>query len=106
MGFQLLEDMFFISPQNLTSSHETIKGQTEASFLSQLGHFGLYASCRRFIVDYGGFQFDPNLGLCGPLFSIVSVQEKSLINKALKVLENRELVFGSPRKFFYSVLNK
>lgn len=54
----------------------------------------------------GDFQLDPNLGLFGALFSIVSAQKKSLTYKALKLLENRELYFGSQGKFSYSVLNK
>lgn len=37
VGFQILEDMFFVLPKNLTSvkpwSHEAINGHPEASFL-------------------------------------------------------------------------
>jgi len=53
----------------------------------------------------GGFQIDSNLGQFGALISVVAGQKKLLIYEALKVLENRYF-FGSPGKFFYSVLYK
>lgn len=101
MGSRTLEDTFFASPETLT----LVNPWTREALNDTLRLLSL--ACKLVEDSWlaaGSFQIDSNLGQFGALISVVAGPKKRWIYEALKVLENRYL-FGSPGKFFYSVLN-
>lgn len=85
MGFRTPEDMFFVSPKNLTSV-------TVMRLL--LDTLRLLSLASKLVIEdswlaVGGFQIDPNFGLFGALTSVVAGQQKPLIYESLKIFENR-----------------